>query len=234
MADHTVKAYDRELDALAWAIVDTGGVARKMVVDAIASLAAADIGLAQDVAAAGLGFAESLRRVESEAVLTITRRAPVAVDLRDVVAAVRIAGDLRRVASHAEAIANHAVKMGSAVRVPRAIVGLRHMGALAVELLNGALAAYAERDATRAHSVWEHDADLDSLEGSVFRDLLSQMIEDPRAISFCAHVMTVSKAIEHIGDHATNIAETVMYLVTGASPPDERPRGRGTTDIGAG
>jgi phosphate transport system protein len=231
VADHTVKAYDRELDALGRAIIEMGGVVRKMLVDSLDSLATADVGLAQEVVTTGLGFAKLRCRVESEAILTIARRAPVACDLRDVVAAIRIAGDLSRVAAHAQSIADHTVNLGSAVRIPLAILGHKHMSALAIDLMNEALDAYAERDADRARSVWERDADLDSLEGSVYGDLLSQMIDDPRAITFCAHMMSVTKHIERVGDHATNIAETVMYLVTGFAPADERPRGRGTASI---
>ena len=231
MAGHTVKAYDRELDAIGRAIVEMGRLAVTMVGDAAASLAGADVDLALAVAATGERVAQMQHRVESEAVLTIVRRSPVAVDLRDVVAAIRIAGDLGRIAAHAEKIASQTVKIGFAPRVPRAIVGVRHMGALAIELVQSALDAYAERDAERARAVWERDADLDSLEGSVFGDLLSEMLADPRAISFCARIMTVSKNFERIGDHATNIAETTVYLVTGVAMTDERPRGRGTAAI---
>jgi len=231
VADHTVKAYDRELDALGRTIIEMGGVVRQMLVDSLDSLTDADVGLAQEVVTTGLGFAKLRRRVESEAILTIARRAPVAADLRDVVAAFRISGDLGRIAAHAGSIADHTVKVGSAVRIPRAILGHKHMGGLAINLMNDALGAYVDRDAERARKVWERDADLDSLEGSVYGDLLSQMIDDPRAISFCAHMMSVTKHIERVGDHATNIAETVMYLVTGVAPAGERPRGRGTACI---
>ena len=95
------------------------------------------------------------------------------------------------------------------------------------------LDAYAQRDVERALDVWERDADLDALEDSVFRDLLTHMMEDPRNITFCAHLLFCSKNIERIGDHATNIAETVFYLVTGSTLPTDRPRGRQETDIEA-
>jgi phosphate transport system protein len=231
VTDHTVKAYDRELKALADAIRDTGGLVRHMVVDALESIAAADVARALDVVAMSARVASLQRQIESDAMLTIARRAPVADDLREVVSAIRIAGDLGRVGAHAQEIARRTVKTASMTRAPRAIVGLRHMGALADELLKDALDAYAARDAERARSAWMRDADLDSLEGSVFSDLLNEMIEDPRAISFCANVMSVSKAIERIGDHATNIAETVMYLITGVTVEDDRPRGRGMASL---
>ena len=231
MAGHTVTAYDRELDALVRAVAEMGGLARQMVIDSVDSLIVGDAARAHEVVSTGRRFGERRRRTEYDAVLTIARRSPVAVDLRDVIAAIRISGDLGRVASHAQSIANSAIRIGAAARVPRAILGLRHMKALAVDLLGDAIGAYARRDAEPARSVWMRDADLDSLEGSVVSDLLSQMVEDPRGISFCVHTLSAARAIERIGDHATNIAETVIYLVTGVSPPDERPRGRGPAAI---
>jgi phosphate transport system protein len=118
------------------------------------------------------------------------------------------------------------VKVGSEARVPRAIIGLKHMNDVATELLKDVLDAYAQRDEARAR-----DVDLDELEDSVFRDLLTHMMEDPRNISFNAHLLFCSKNIERIGDHATNIAETVVYLVTGKSMPTERPHRRPENDI---
>ena len=105
------------------------------------------------------------------------------------------------------------------------------MNEVATELMKDVLDAYAQRDAERAREVWERDVDLDALEDSVFRDLLTHMMEDPRNISFCAHLLFCSKNIERIGDHATNIAETVVYLVTGHPLTSERPRGPQETDI---
>jgi len=110
--------------------------------------------------------------------------------------------------------------------LPRALVGLKHMNELATELMKDVLDAYAQRDADRALAVWTRDAELDALEDSIFRDLLTHMMEDPRNISFCAHLLFCSKNIERIGDHATNIAETVYYLVTGGTLPADRPKGR--------
>src|SRR3984893_15203751 len=112
------------------------------------------------------------------------------------------------------------------MNIPRTTIGLRSMHESAAILLKDVLDAYAQRDAARA--VWTHDADLDALEDSVFRDLLTFMMEDPRNISFCTHLLFVSKNIERIGDHATNIAETVVYVVTGETLPMDRPKGRTT------
>jgi phosphate transport system protein len=114
------------------------------------------------------------------------------------------------------------------MHMPRYAIGLRSMHDSAAMLLKDVLDAYALRDAERARGVWTHDAELDALEDSVFRDLLTFMMEDPRNISFCAHLLFVSKNIERIGDHATNIAETVVYVVTGETLPIDRPKGGAT------
>ena len=231
MVEHTVRAYDRELDTLERLIAEMGGVAEKMVVDAVDALANADTVLAHQVVAADPRLDALQREIEDLAVMTIARRQPVAVDLRELIGVIRVAGDLERVGDLAKNIAKRTIKIGVESRVPRAIVGLKHMNEVATELLKDVLDAYAQRDADRAREVWERDVDLDALEDSVFRDLLTHMMEDPRNISFCAHMLFCSKNIERIGDHATNIAETVVYLVTGQTMPSDRPRGRQETDI---
>ena len=231
MVDHTVKAYDRELDTLERRIAEMGGIAEKMVIDAMDALANADTVLAHQVVATDPRLDALQREIEDMTVMTIARRQPVAVDLRELIGAIRIAGDLERVGDLAKNIAKRTVKLGAEARVPRAIIGLKHMNEVANELLKDVLDAYAQRDAERAREVWERDVDLDALEDLVFRDLLTHMMEDPRNISFCAHLLFCSKNIERIGDHATNIAETVVYLVTGEPMPTERPHGRQETDI---
>ena len=231
MHDHTVKAYDRELDTIERLIAEMGGIAEKMVVDAVDALASADTVLAHQIVSTDARLDAMQREVEDLAVMTIARRQPVSIDLRELIGAIRVAGDLERVGDLAKNIAKRTIKIGAQSRVPRAMVGLKHMNEVATELMKDVLDAYAQRDAERAREVWERDIDLDALEDSVFRDLLTHMMEDPRNISFCAHLLFCSKNIERIGDHATNIAETVVYLVTGRPMPSERPRGRQETDI---
>jgi phosphate transport system protein len=226
VVEHTVKAYDKELDTLERRIAEMGGIAEKMVVDAMDALSLADVALAHQVVATDPRLDALQREIEEQAVLTIARRQPMAVDLREIIGAIRVAGDLERVGDLAKNIAKRSVKISAEARVPRAIVGLKHMNEVATELMKDVLDAYAQRDVERARAVWERDADLDALEDSVFRDLLTHMMEDPRNISFCAHLLFCSKNIERIGDHATNIAETVFYLVTGSTLPAERPKGR--------
>ena len=225
MVDHTVRAYDKELGSLERSIAEMGGIAEKMVIEAMDALANADMALAQQVIATDPRLDALQREIEDQAILTIARRQPMGVDLREIIGAIRLAGDLERVGDLAKNVAKRSLKIGVEARMPRAIVGLKHMNDVATELLKDVLDAYAQRDIERARAVWERDAELDALEDSVFRDLLTHMMEDPRNISFCAHLLFCSKNIERIGDHATNIAETVFYIVTGETLPSERPKG---------
>jgi len=231
--DHTVKAYDKELDMLGRQIAEMGGIAEKMLIDAMDALANTDITLAHQVVATDQRLDALQHEIEEQAILTIARRQPMAIDLREIIGAIRVAGNLERVGDLAKNIAKRSVKIGLEARVPRAIIGLKHMNDFATELMKDVLDAYAQRDVERARAVWERDMELDALEESVFRDLPTHMMEDPRNISLCAHLLFCSKNIERIGDHATNIAETVFYLVTGSTLPGERPKGRQEYDVEA-
>ena len=230
MVGHTVTSYDRELDALQRLIAEMGGVAEAMISDALDALVDGDTERAHRVVEADSRLDGLQREVEDLAVMTIARRQPVSIDLRELIGAIRVAGDLERVGDLAKNIAKRTIKIGAGFRVPRAIVGLRHMNLVAAELMKDVLDACAQRDAERAREVWERDAELDALEDSVFRDVLTSMMEDPRSISQCAHLLFCSKNIERIGDHATNIAETVVYIATGKTMT-ARPRGRGVADL---
>ncbi len=225
MTEHIVKAYDKELDLLGRKIAEMGGLAEKMLSDAMDALVDLDADLARATVAVDPRLDLLQREIEEQAILTIARRQPMAVDLREIVAAIRISADLERVGDLAKNIAKRAIVVAAEPRLPRAIIGLRSMNETAALLLKDALDAYAHRDVERAHTVWLRDAELDALEDSVFRDLLTFMMEDPRSISFCTHLLFCSKNIERIGDHSTNIAETTVYLVTGEALPVERPKG---------
>ncbi|MFO1103523.1 MAG: phosphate signaling complex protein PhoU [Methylocystis sp.] len=226
MSDHIVKSYDRDLESLGRRIAEMGGVAEKMLAEAMDALSSFDVDLAHRVVSSDPRLDALQREIEENAILTIARRQPLAVDLRECIAAIRISGDIERVGDLAKNIAKRTLKIVSEARVPRAIVGLKSMHEVAAMQLKDALDAYALRDTERAHAVWQNDSDLDALEDSVFRDLLTFMMEDPRNISFCTHLLFCSKNLERIGDHTTNISETVIYLVTGEAMPTERPKSR--------
>ncbi len=227
MSDHIVKSYDRDLENMGRRISEMGGLAEKMLADSMDALTNLDSDLAHRVIAADHRLDTLHREIEESAVLTIARRQPLAVDLRECIVAIRISGDIERIGDLAKNIAKRTLKIVSESPVARAAVGLRSMHEIAATQLKDALDAYALRDIERARAVWENDADLDALEDSVFRDLLTFMMEDPRNITFCTHLLFCSKNLERIGDHTTNIAETVVYLVTGETMPVDRPKGRG-------
>ncbi len=232
---HTVKAYDRDLDALAERIAGMRGVAEKMVCDAMDGLATADTVLAYHVVATDVHLNLLQREIEELAVKTIARHQPVAIDLRELIGVMRVAGDLDRVGDLARSIAERTVETGDELRFPGAIRGLKRLTKAAAALLKDALDAYAQRDAERAREVWERDDDLDAIEEGFSRQLLTHMMEDPRHISLYTHLLFCSKNIERIGDHATNIAETVVYVVTGeAMSADRTRRPKVESDLGAG
>jgi phosphate transport system protein len=225
MIEHTVKAFDKELETLGCHIAEMGGMAEKMLTDAMDALAGMNTELAQKVVAADTRLDALQRTVEDFAVRTIARRQPLAVDLREIIGAIRISSDLERIGDLAKNIAKRAIKIGGELPIPRAVIGLKSMHDIAATQLNDVLDSYAQRDSERARAVWKRDAELDALEDTVFRDLLTFMMEDPRNITFCTHLLFCSKNLERVGDHTTNIAETVVYIVTGESLPLERPRG---------
>ncbi|MDO9442358.1 MAG: phosphate signaling complex protein PhoU [Beijerinckiaceae bacterium] len=225
MSEHIVKSYDAELKSIIALLSQMGAISLQMLSRAMDSLAQLDAGLARSVVETDPRLDALQREIEDKAVATIARRQPMAVDLRELVGAIRIAGDLERTGDLAKNIAKRAIVLGVDDRVPRLAVGLKHMSDLAARQLRDVLEAFEGRDIERAHAVWTRDSELDALEDSVFRDLLTFMMEDPRNISFCIHLLFCSKNIERIGDHATNIAETVHYIATGMSLPVNRPKG---------
>ena len=221
---HTVKAFDHDLQELSRMIAEMGGMAEKQVADAVDALARRDSTLAQRVAAADASIDTLQRELEEKAVLTIARRQPVASDLREVVGTLRIAGDLERIGDLAKNIAKRVLALGGEFPPPKLIRGVEHMTDLLLAQLKLVLNAYARRSNEEAMAVWRADEEIDAVCTSVFRELLTYMMEDPRNISFCIHLLFCAKNIERMGDHATNIAETIYFMVEGQVLPDERPK----------
>ncbi len=223
MSEHIVSSYDVDLQNLRRRIAEMGGIAEKMMADAIRALVKGDTPLAQTVIAADTQLDILQREVEENAILTIARRQPLAVDLRETISAIRVSGDLERIGDLAKNIAKRSMAVSAEIQ-PQIVVGLQHMFDLAIGQLKDVLDAYAQRDAERALRVWERDGQIDALHSSIFRALLTYMMEDPRNISFCAHLLFCAKNIERIGDHTTNIGETIYYLVTGETLSMQRPK----------
>ena len=154
-----------------------------------------------------------------------------AVDLREIVAALRISNDLERIGDLAKNIGKRVVAMSQEIYPQKLMVGIEHLSQLAMAQLKNVLDAYTQKDTNKALSVWNRDSGIDAVYTSLFRELLTYMMEDPRNITLCTHLLFAAKNIERIGDHATNIAETVCYMTTGEVLQDNRPKGDGTTDL---
>ncbi len=225
MTEHTAKAFDADLEDLSRMVAEMGGLAEKQIADAVDALAKRDTTLAQRVVAADAAIDNLQREIEEKAVLTIARRQPMAVDLREVVSALRVANDLERIGDLAKNIGKRVIALNDDFHPQKLIRGVEHMADLVLDQLKAVLDAYAGRDLDKALAVWKGDEEIDALCTSLFRELLTYMMEDPRNITFCIHLMFCAKNIERMGDHATNIAETVYYMIEGRPIADQRPKG---------
>ena len=225
MVEHTIKAFDVDLQALARMVAEMGGLSEKQIADAVDALAKRDARLAQRVVAVDPTIDALQREIEERAILTIARRQPMAVDLREIVGALRVSNDLERIGDLAKNIAKRVVAIGNEFHPHKVIRGVEHMTDLVLNQLKEVLDAYAHHDLDKAMAVWRGDEEIDAVNNSLFRELLTYMMEDPRNITFCTHLLFCAKNIERMGDHATNIAETVYYIAEGRALADERPKG---------
>ena len=231
MSDHTIKAFDADLQDLIRMVAEMGGLAERQIGDAIDALDRRDTALAQKIVADDARIDALQREIEEKTILTIARRQPMAVDLREIVAALRVANDLERIGDLAKNIAKRVAALDSDFHPQKVMRGVEHMTELVLAQIKDVLDSYARRDATKAIAVWRGDEEIDAVNNSLFRELLTYMMEDPRNISFCIHLLFCAKNIERMGDHATNIAETVYYMVEGRALTDERPKGDSTATI---
>jgi len=225
MNEHTAKAFDTDLQDLTRKVSEMGGLAEREIADSIQALTHRDLDLALRVIAADPVIDALQHEIEEKAILTIARRQPMAIDLREIVGALRVSNDLERIGDLAKNIAKRVNALEGDFQPTKLIRGVEHMAALVLNQVKTVLDAYAGRDIVAAVAVWKGDEEIDSLCTSLFRELLTYMMEDPRNITFCIHLMFCAKNIERMGDHATNIAETVHYMVDGRPIGDQRPKG---------
>jgi len=224
MSDHIVTSFDQDLRSLRNTIAEMGGYAEKSLVDAVDALLKRDLSLAQRVITLD-GTIDALQRdIEDRAIHIIAKRQPMALDLREIIAAIRVSNDLERIGDLSKNIAKRVVALNGQMQPAKFFGGFEHMADLVLEQLKQVLDAYAQRNFEAAAEVWRSDGAIDAMYTSLFRELLTYMMEDPRNIGFCTHLLFCAKNIERIGDHATNIAETVHYLVTGDTLAGERPK----------
>ena len=228
MSDHIVKSYDEDLMELSRKIAEMGGLTETMLSSSIKALVRGDTDLAQRVIETDVRLDVLEKDIEEKAIFTIAKRQPLAVDLRNIVSSIRLASDLERIGDLAKNIAKRVVAINGQFAPQKIVSGVVHMSDLALDRLKRIIDAYIQRDVQTALDVRNNDEEIDHLYNSLFRELLTYMMEDPRSIGFCTHLLFCAKNIERIGDHATNIAETIHYLVTGKSILVDRPRPEGT------
>ncbi len=225
MNQHIVSAYDLEIKELQSKIITMGGIAERMLSDALEAIERRDTELAQQIILADAKLDGLQREVDEQAILTIARRQPMAIDLRDIFVVSQIAGDIERVGDLVKNIAKRVIAMEGHFPPKSLLSGLKTMSLLALGQFKSVLDAYTQRDDAAAVAVWSNDGGIDRLYNSLFRELLTYMMEDPRNITFCTHLLFSAKNIERIGDHATNIAERIHYVITGDTLTVSRPKG---------
>ena len=231
MTEHTISAFEQELQDLTRRLVNMGGLAEKAVTDSVSALTKRDLNLAHNIISEDTRIDALQREIEESAVLVIARRQPVAQDLREIVGALRISNDLERIGDLAKNIAKRVAVTSQEIFPQKLMVGIEHLSQLAMTQLKNVLDAYTQKDTTKALSVWNRDSGIDAVYTSLFRELLTYMMEDPRNITSCTHLLFTAKNLERIGDHATNIAETICYMATGEVLQDNRPKEDGTADL---
>ncbi len=234
MASHIVKSYDAELSELDRMTAEMGGLAEALLRDAFYSLERLDPKLAEQAAASDRTIDEIEQRLQERAIHLIAKRQPMANDLRHVMTVLKVAGDLERIGDLAKNIAKRAVAIAGEDHSKPLMAGLAHMSKLAAHQLKDVLDAFGASDDAKAIAVWRADAGLDVLYNSVFRELLTYMMEDPRNIGLCTHLLFAAKNLERIGDHTTNIAENIHFLVTGRVLAGDRPKGDETSSAPIG
>jgi phosphate transport system protein len=225
MMEHTIKAFDADLQDLVRVVAEMGGLAEKQIGDAFEALDKRDLALAERVVGDDAKIDALQREIEEKAILTIARRQPMAVDLREIVGALRVSNDLERIGDLAKNIAKRVGALEGDFQPQQVMRGVEHMTDLVLTQIKDVLDSFARRNAAEAMAVWRSDEEVDAVNNSLFRELLTYMMEDPRNISYCIHLLFCAKNIERMGDHATNIAETVYYMVEGHAIAEERPKG---------
>lgn len=224
MPDHTVKAYDDELSHLAADVARMGGLAESEIADSLDIITHRDLSLVQSVIERDLKLDALNAEIERRSIRMIALRQPVAKDLRDTVAAMKIASNLERIGDLAKNISKRGVVLAESEPLTPLTRSIERMGRLVASRLKEVLDAYTSGDLERAIDVWSRDDEIDEHYDSLFRELLTYMMGDPRTITSCAHLLFIAKNLERVGDHATNIAEIVHYQISGEELPTERPK----------
>ncbi len=227
---HIVSSFDHDLEAVQALVMKMGGLAETAIMDAARALETRDEDLAQQVRRNDRAIDELEERVHMESARLIALRAPHATDLRTALTVMKIAAALERVGDYAKNIAKRATVLAHMPAVAGSSGALRRMSKTVEGMLKDSLDAYIQRDKDLAEDVRRRDHEVDQMYNALFREFLTYMMEDPRNITACMHLHFIAKNIERMGDHATGIAEQVIYLVSGEMPEDDRPKAEGILD----
>jgi len=227
---HTVHSYDEELKKLEQTIDRMGDMAEAQLQSAIQALVRRDSEIARQVVETDVRIDDLEQQIGTQAVRLLALRQPVAQDLREIVAALKISSDLERIGDYAANIGKRVIALAQTTpfKLP---AGIPRMGWLVQKIIKDVLSAYDSRDAQKALAAWQSDEEVDETYSGLFRELLTHMMEDPRNIGSCTHMLFIAKNIERIGDHATNIAEIVYYMVVGEPLDAVRPKSDSTSTM---
>ena len=225
MAPHIVASFDAELQKLSALVIDMGARVGTQIESAATALRTRDTELAREIVASDTAIDAQQSRIEDTVIQMIAKRHPVAIDLRETIATLKIATDLERMGDLAKNNAKRVIAMSAQPRPVGIGANLDALSTRVFEQLSQVMVAYAGRDKEIAHAVWSNDGEIDTVHTALVRELLTYMMEDPRSIGYCAHLLFCAKNLERIGDHATNIAENVHYIATGQFLSGDRPRG---------
>jgi phosphate transport system protein len=223
-SEHTTKAFDADLQELARTMAEMGGVAENQIAEAVEALTTRDSERAWRVVNTDTTIDNMQRAIEVRAIETIARRQPVAADLRQVVGILRIANELERIGDLAKNIGKRIILISGEEMSRKSMRGLSHLANLMMAQLRDVLDSFARRDAVEAIDVWTRDQDVDRLYTSLFREILMGMMENPVTVTLGIHLLFCAKNLERMGDHTTNIAEAIYYMVNGQPLLRERPK----------
>src|SRR5215475_3187534 len=230
---HTLKRFDEELERLSATISEMGGLTEAQFAQSLVALRDGDTEVAEQVIADDARVDALDIAVQEQTVKLLALRQPMAVDLRMIISSIKIAAALERIADYAKNTAKRSIVLSQSVAPAAAVAGIDRLGRQVRSALKDVLDAFAHDDVAKAHDVWQRDEEIDQVYTGLFRELLTYMMEDPRNITACTHLLFMAKNIERAGDHVTNIAELVSFRSTGQSFAEARRKGSGalyTTD----
>ena len=225
MPEHTLKRFDEELERLSATISEMGGLTESQFADSLRALRERDTEIAEKVIAEDPRVDALDEAVQEQTIRLLALRQPMAVDLRVILSSIKIAAALERIADYAKNTAKRSIVLSQTAPPASAVAGIDRLGRLVRTALKDVLDAFAHGDVVKAHDVWERDEEIDQVYTGLFRELLTYMMEDPRMITGCTHLMFMAKNIERAGDHVTNIAELVSFRTTGHGFEEARRKG---------